>query len=72
VNWQTRAACKNRTELFFPAPRERAEAQAIRVRNAFAVCDECCVRDDCLQAAERIKAAGLEVHGIWGGRDFGW
>lgn len=72
MEWQTKAACKRRTELFFPAARERAEAQAIRVQKALAICGGCSVQGKCQETAARIRAAGLEIHGIWAGQDYGW
>jgi ribonuclease I len=72
MNWRADAACKSRTNLFFPAPRERAEAQAVRVQKALVVCGGCSVRAECREQAEKIRASGAEVHGIWAGHDFGW
>lgn len=72
MDWRDKAACKRKTNLFFPAARERAEAQAIRVEKAKKVCLDCPVATACRDLAEDIRASGAEVHGIWGGHDFGW
>lgn len=63
-NWRDDAACKGRTELFFPAHRERGTRAAIRQASAKAVCASCTVRDQCVKDAMRIPERAF---GIWGG-----
>jgi WhiB family redox-sensing transcriptional regulator len=42
---------------------ERKDERVGREREAKAICRSCCVREDCLEYALRIR----EPHGIWGG-----
>lgn len=58
-DWQTRAAChapEVDPDWFFPRVGDPATA-------AYAVCEQCPVRVDCLEYA----IANNEQHGIWGG-----
>ena len=63
--WQVRAACRGpQSSVFFPpAPFERKEDKVARELRAKAICEQCAVRQQCLQYALRIR----EPHGIWGG-----
>lgn len=57
VDWQVNAACNDvEPEIFFP---ERGGSS----KAARAVCNECSVRDQCLEYALNNK----EQFGIWGG-----
>jgi WhiB family transcriptional regulator, redox-sensing transcriptional regulator len=53
------ARCLGQEELFFPQ-----KGQAHYVKKAKALCDECIVRDDCADYADRHKAE----YGVWAGR----
>ncbi|TWE14598.1 WhiB family transcriptional regulator [Prauserella muralis] len=58
LDWQTHAACAAPDidpDLFFPEPRQAAQAQRI--------CAACPVRQQCQAHAQRHR----ERHGIWGG-----
>jgi WhiB family redox-sensing transcriptional regulator len=63
--WQIRAACRGpQAVVFFPPSYvERKDERVGREREAKAICRSCCVREDCLEYALRIR----EPHGIWGG-----
>ena len=54
--WYKRAACKGETESFFSYDEER-EAHAL------AICEDCPVRQECLEAA----LADRNLDGVWGG-----
>lgn len=60
--WTSRAACKGRTDLFFP-PDERGATANARVRECRLICSRCPVFDQCLDTA--IADPGLM--GIWAG-----
>ena len=65
VEWQLKAACRGpQAAVFFPptAP-ERRDEKRFRETIAKGICKECCVRDECLDYAMKIR----EPHGIWGG-----
>lgn len=50
--------------MFFPPPQfERKVDRIERERRAKAICQDCAVRDECLQYSLEIA----EPHGIWGG-----
>jgi WhiB family transcriptional regulator, redox-sensing transcriptional regulator len=60
-HWRTRAACQPYgSELFFPA---NSDFRNSEVGRAKAICRDCPVRGECLQAA----MDGGEKIGIWGG-----
>ena len=63
--WQLRAACRGpQSSVFFPpAQFERKEDKVAREHRAKAICEQCAVRQPCLQYALKIR----EPHGIWGG-----
>lgn len=56
--WTAHAACKGRTDLFFP---ERGDPAAELVAQAKAICAGCPVRIPCLEAGHH------EEFGVWGG-----
>jgi WhiB family redox-sensing transcriptional regulator len=57
-DWMEQAACKNKTDLFFPGEHGGAEIAAAR-----RICAACPVRDACLTYALDYG----EKDGIWGG-----
>ncbi len=63
--WQLRAACRGpQAAVFFPpATPERRDEKRFRETIAKGICEQCCVRNDCLDYAMKIR----EPHGIWGG-----
>lgn len=62
VSWMNEAACKGRTELFYPKYSERPEATARRVAKAKKVCQTCPVMEKCRDAARQNGE-----YGVWGG-----
>jgi WhiB family redox-sensing transcriptional regulator len=56
AEWHDRAACKGETESFFSYDEERVE-------HALAICEDCPVRQECLQTA----LADPNLYGVWGG-----
>ena len=65
AEWQLRAACRGpQAAVFFPpTPPERRDEQRFRETLAKGICEECCVRDECLDYAMKIR----EPPGVWGG-----
>ena len=65
VEWQLRAACRGpQATVFFPPTNpERRDEKRYRERHAKAICETCCVREECLSYSLTIR----EQHGIWGG-----
>jgi WhiB family transcriptional regulator, redox-sensing transcriptional regulator len=63
--WQVKAACRGpQAEVFFPPPQfERKDEKAEREARAKQICNDCPVRQPCLDYAVAIR----EPHGIWGG-----
>jgi len=63
--WQIRAACRGpQAAVFFPPSHfERKDEKLERETRAKAICDQCAVREPCLDFAIAIR----EPHGIWGG-----
>lgn len=60
--WIKQAACKQKTELFFPSDEDMRRASVL-YRNAKAICRECPVIEQCLQ-----YALDEEMYfGVWGG-----
>ena len=72
-SWRTDAACKGRTDLFFPKAQPHRgrmlgnlpDLEVRRVREAKAICAGCPVRRDCLAYAVTHR----ETFGVWGGLD---
>ncbi len=62
--WVYQAACRGRTELFFPPYAERPQARARREQRARAICAGCPVRDRCLWWGRQHHE-----YGIWGGEN---
>lgn len=60
--WREQAACKGRTNLFFPRRAERPEARARREARAAALCAACPVLAVC-----REHARTQHEYGFWGG-----
>ena len=61
--WRTLAACRGvATDLFFPAGDVAPEPVA-QAERAKAICQECVVREECLQFA----LATNQEFGVWGG-----
>ncbi len=63
--WMDHAACANRGTKqprvdFFPK-----QTTATHAREAKAICQRCCVRDECLAYA--LATENHQRHGIWGG-----
>ena len=65
AEWQLKAACRGpQAAVFFPPTTpERRDEKRVREAIAKGICEECCVRDECLDYAMKIR----EPHGIWGG-----
>jgi len=63
--WQLKAACRGpQAAVFFPPPQfERKADRLERERRAKRICQQCEVRDECLEYSIEIR----EPHGIWGG-----
>ena len=61
--WQLRAACHGRSQLFFDSGSDRGPDDKARAAAAKTICAGCPVRDECLTHA---LSAG-EEYGIWGG-----
>jgi WhiB family redox-sensing transcriptional regulator len=57
-----KAACKGRTDLFYPKYSERPEAAARRVAKAKTVCSTCPVLEQCRDMARSVGELG-----VWGG-----
>lgn len=62
--WREDAACKGRTDLFFPAHRERGPAKLAREMKALAMCQTCTVQAECRRDA---VADPEHAYGIWAG-----
>jgi WhiB family transcriptional regulator, redox-sensing transcriptional regulator len=60
--WSERAACRGRTELFFPPHGERPERRERREREARSICRSCPVLEAC-----RTEARRRREYGFWGG-----
>lgn len=59
--WHHQAACRGRTDLFFPSPHEGSEAN-----EAKGICRDCPVQKEC---AAQVASMGTQGrHGIWAGR----
>jgi WhiB family redox-sensing transcriptional regulator len=61
-DWQDHAACKGRTQLFFPPRAERPQARARREAQARLLCVGCPVQSSC-----RDFARHHHEYGYWGG-----
>jgi len=61
-DWAAEAACRGRTELFFPPAGERPQARVRREADARALCATCPVEAPC-----RAYARVHREHGFWGG-----
>ncbi len=61
-DWREHAACKGRTELFFPRRAERPQARHRREARAALLCAGCVVREACQQYAR-----DNHEYGYWGG-----
>jgi WhiB family redox-sensing transcriptional regulator len=63
--WQVKAACRGpQAAVFFPPSYfERKDEKLERETRAKAICEQCDVREPCLDFALDIR----EPHGIWGG-----
>lgn len=58
------AVCADDPELWFsPVRRDRAQAQRL--------CRLCPVREECVVEAQRARADGITLHGVWHGHDYG-
>jgi WhiB family redox-sensing transcriptional regulator len=60
-SWFDKAACKNRTDLFFPLYNERPQARVKREAKALSICSQCPVAIEC-----RAYARDNLEYGIWG------
>jgi len=60
--WRKEAACRGRTELFFPAHAERNDTRQLREAKARAICLKCPVLHAC-----RLWARENREYGFWGG-----
>ena len=64
--WQRHAACRGADpDLFFGADGETDEDRAVRVEQAFAVCNACPVWRPCREFSQDIRVK----YGVWGARD---
>lgn len=61
-DWQDHAACKGRTQLFFPPRAERPQARARREAQARLLCLTCPVQTPCREFARQNHE-----YGYWGG-----
>ena len=61
-DWREQAQCKGKTELFFPAHRERPNARAVRENQARQLCATCPVALPCELASEGED-------GFWAGKN---
>lgn len=61
-DWQEYAACKGRTQLFFPPRAERPQARARREAQARLLCTTCPVQTPCREFARQNHE-----YGYWGG-----
>jgi WhiB family transcriptional regulator, redox-sensing transcriptional regulator len=58
--WKLRAACKDMdTDIFFPVA---GDAEGLKY--ALSICEQCSVRQECL---DYILQSGEDTGGIWGG-----
>jgi WhiB family transcriptional regulator, redox-sensing transcriptional regulator len=63
VNWREDAACTGvDSDIFFPASEDEGASEAAK-----AICEQCPVREACLQYALATNQAA----GVWGGLDAG-
>lgn len=62
TNWLNRAACKGKTDLFFPQVGEATIAKYKRERTAKAICNACPVMYECRKWARENNELGY-----WGG-----
>jgi WhiB family redox-sensing transcriptional regulator len=62
--WMSEAACKNKTEHFFPPHGEQAEARERREAIARSICVTCSVLGECRAYARRNREQGF-----WGGEN---
>jgi WhiB family redox-sensing transcriptional regulator len=62
TGWADFAACKGRTDLYFPPQAERPQARVRREAKARRICEACVVREPC-----RDFARGNREYGFWGG-----
>jgi WhiB family transcriptional regulator, redox-sensing transcriptional regulator len=62
--WQTRARCTGRSDLFFPMPAERPSARRQREHIAAALCAGCVVRTACRDFGRQHRE-----YGLWGGEN---
>ena len=60
--WSERAACRGRTDLFFPPPGERPGSRQRREQEARSICRACPVLKAC-----RAEARKQREYGFWGG-----
>ena len=60
--WMENAACRGKSELFFPPPGERPAARENRENRARAVCTSCTVLGSCQDFARNERELGF-----WGG-----
>jgi WhiB family transcriptional regulator, redox-sensing transcriptional regulator len=61
-DWMDLAACKGRTQLFFPPKAERPQARTRREAQARILCGSCPVAEPCQSYARRNHE-----YGFWGG-----
>ncbi len=62
ADWRELAACKGRTDLFFPPKAERPQARERREAKAELLCTTCLVAAEC-----RSFARSNREYGYWGG-----
>jgi WhiB family redox-sensing transcriptional regulator len=68
--WMDHAACANKGAKqprvdFFPKIARNTNGYTTATREAKAICQRCCVRDECLAYA--LATENHQRHGIWGG-----
>lgn len=64
MTWREQAACATGPDLWHSS--ERAD-RAIAVT----ICMACPVRAECHVEAQRARADGITLHGVWHGHDYG-
>jgi len=61
-SWTAHAACRGKTNLFFPPQAERPQARIRREARARQLCDSCPAQTSCRDSARRNHE-----YGFWGG-----
>ena len=62
--WRERAACKGRTDIFYPPPFGKVEEPRVRMHRISAcktICDACPVFDECQEWAMKDPNEGIDM-----------